>query len=128
MNVELFPFQKTALGNYHSTNTPQVVSDTAPAGAGRTIVMSAPIETICFAANADCMDALNEYARQNPGVGRIQLIRIQRDSVGKERAFRLDMSRSFIRDKVSRCTSSEELNHIFDSDGFFQPGGAVHDL
>lgn len=61
-----------------------------------------------------------EYARQNPGVGRIQLIRMQRDSVGRERAFRLDMSKSSIRDKVSRCASNDELNHIFESDGFFQ--------
>ncbi|MBQ9566070.1 MAG: DEAD/DEAH box helicase family protein [Synergistaceae bacterium] len=61
-----------------------------------------------------------EYARQNPGVGRIQLIRMQLDSIGKERAFRLDMSRSSIRDKVSRCASNDELNHIFESDGFFQ--------
>lgn len=61
-----------------------------------------------------------EYARQNPGVGRIQLIRMQRDSVGRDRAFRLDMSKSSIRDKVSRCASNDELNHIFESDGFFQ--------
>ncbi len=61
-----------------------------------------------------------EYARQNPGVGRIQLIRMQLDSIGKERAFRLDMSKSSIRDKVSRCASNDELNHIFESDGFFQ--------
>ncbi len=61
-----------------------------------------------------------EYARQNPGVGRIQLIRMQRDSIGRERAFRLDMSKSSIRDKVSRCASNDELNHIFESDGFFQ--------
>lgn len=60
-----------------------------------------------------------EYARQNPGVGRIQLIRMQRNSVGKERAFRLDMSKSSVRDKVSRCTSNDELNHIFETDGFF---------
>lgn len=61
-----------------------------------------------------------EYARQNPGVGRIQLIRMQRDSVGRERAFRLDMSKSSTRDDVSRCASNDELNHIFESDGFFQ--------
>lgn len=61
-----------------------------------------------------------EYAKQNPGVGRIQLIRMQKDSVGRERAFRLDMSKSSIRDKVSRCASNDELNHIFESDGFFQ--------
>lgn len=57
MKVELFPFQKTALaklrqnvaialGNYQSTHTPQVVSYTAPTGAGKTIVMSALIESI----------------------------------------------------------------------------------
>ena len=61
-----------------------------------------------------------EYARQNPGVGRIQLIRMQKDSVGQERAFRLDMSKSSVRDKVSRCVSNEELNHIFEDEGFFQ--------
>lgn len=61
-----------------------------------------------------------EYARQNPGVGRIQIIRMQRDSVGREKAFRLDMSKSSIRDKVSRCASNDELNHIFESDGFFE--------
>ncbi len=61
-----------------------------------------------------------EYARQNPGVGRIQLIRMKQDSVGNEKAFRLDMSKSSVRDKVSRCASNDELNHIFDSDGFFE--------
>ena len=60
-----------------------------------------------------------EYARQNPGVGRIQLIRMQKDPLGKERAFRLDMSKSAVRDKVSRCASNDELNHIFEDEGFF---------
>lgn len=60
-----------------------------------------------------------EYARQNPGVGRIQLIRMKKDSLDKERPYRLDMSKSSVRDKVSRCTSNAELNHIFDEDGFF---------
>ena len=60
-----------------------------------------------------------EYARQNPGVGRIQLIRMKQDSVGKEKAFRLDMSKSSVRDKVLRCTSNDELNHIFEDHGFF---------
>lgn len=59
MKVELFPFQKTALarlrqsvatalGNYRSTHTPQVVSYTAPTGAGKTIVISALIEDIYY--------------------------------------------------------------------------------
>ncbi len=60
-----------------------------------------------------------EYARQNPGIGRIQLIKMKRDSVGKERPFRLDMAKSQIRDLVSRCASIDELTHIFDEYGFF---------
>ena len=57
MRVELFPFQKRALadirmktaeamGSYHRTHAPQVVSFTAPTGAGKTIIMSALIEAI----------------------------------------------------------------------------------
>lgn len=61
-----------------------------------------------------------EYAHQNPGVGRIQLIKIKRDAVGRERPFRLDMSKSMIRDKVAHCSGIGELNHIFDDYGFFQ--------
>ncbi len=59
MRVELFPFQKIALanlreqvaealGSYYRTHTPQIVSYTAPTGAGKTIIMSALIEDIYF--------------------------------------------------------------------------------
>lgn len=59
MRVELFSFQKRALadirmktaeamGSYHRTHAPQVVSFTAPTGAGKTIIMSALIEAIFF--------------------------------------------------------------------------------
>lgn len=61
-----------------------------------------------------------EYARQNPGVGRIQLIRMKKDSVGQEKAYRLDMSKSSIRDSVFHCASIDELNHVFENDGFFE--------
>lgn len=60
-----------------------------------------------------------EYARQNPGVGRIQLIRMSKDVTGKNRLKRLDMSKSAIKDKVSHAMSNDELDHIFDTDGFF---------
>lgn len=60
-----------------------------------------------------------EYARQNPGVGRIQLIRMSKDISGKNRFKRLDMSMSAVRDKVSRAINNDELDHIFDTDGFF---------
>ena len=59
MKVELFPFQRKAtadlrmkvaeaLGSYHRTHTPQVVSLQAPTGAGKTIIMAALIEDIYF--------------------------------------------------------------------------------
>ena len=60
-----------------------------------------------------------EYARQNPGVGRIQLIRISKDAVGHNRFKRLDMAKSAVREKVSRVRTNEELDHVFDTDGFF---------
>lgn len=60
-----------------------------------------------------------EYARQNPGVGRIQLIRMAKDISGKNRFKRLDMSMSAVRDKVSKAINNDELDHIFDTDGFF---------
>lgn len=76
--------------------------------------------------NADFKDNLGkakgfaEYARQNPGVGRIQLIRMSKDASGKDRFKRLDMYRTAIRDKVSRAVNTDELDHIFDTDGFFE--------
>lgn len=60
-----------------------------------------------------------EYARQNSGVGRIQLIRMAKDVVGHNRFKRLDMAMSVVRDKVSHAMTNDELDHIFDTDGFF---------
>lgn len=58
-----------------------------------------------------------EYVRQNPGVGRIQLIRMSKDAAGKNQFKRLDMYRTAIRDKVSHAINTDELDHIFDTDG-----------
>ncbi len=60
-----------------------------------------------------------EYARQNPGVGRIELIRMGKDGVGHQRFKRLNMAKSAIRDKVAHAITNEELDHIFDIDGTF---------
>ena len=60
-----------------------------------------------------------EYARQNPGVGRIQLIRMAKDAVGHNRFKRLDMAMSAVREKVSHAMTNDELDHIFATDGFF---------
>lgn len=59
MRAQLFPFQKRAvadlrikvaeaLGSYHRTHTPQVVSLQAPTGAGKTIIMADLVEKIYF--------------------------------------------------------------------------------
>ncbi|KGF09613.1 restriction endonuclease subunit R [Clostridiales bacterium S5-A14a] len=61
-----------------------------------------------------------EYARQNPGVGRIELIRKGKDAAGNTRFKRLDMSMSSVRDKVSQAMTDDELVHIFDTDGKFE--------
>ena len=61
-----------------------------------------------------------EYARQNPGVGRIQLIRMSKDAVGKNQFKRLDMYRTAIRNKVSHAINTDELEHIFDTDGVIE--------
>lgn len=59
MRDELFPFQKRAvselrmkaaeaLGSYHRTKTPQVISLQAPTGAGKTIIMASFVEAVYF--------------------------------------------------------------------------------
>ena len=60
-----------------------------------------------------------EYARQNPGVGSIQLIRMSKDAARSNRFRRLNMYRTAIRDKVSHAINTDELDHIFDTDGDF---------
>lgn len=61
-----------------------------------------------------------EYAKQNPGVGRIQLIRMSKDAAGRNQFKRLDMYRTAIRDKVSHAINTDELDHIFDTDGVIE--------
>ena len=61
-----------------------------------------------------------EYARQNPGVGRIQLIRMSKDAAGRSQFKRLDMYQTAIRDKVSHAINTDELDHIFDTDGVIE--------
>ena len=61
-----------------------------------------------------------EYARQNTGIGRIQLIRKEKDHItGKDKFRRLDLSKGAIRDKISQCITSDQLKLVFDNDGFY---------
>lgn len=61
-----------------------------------------------------------EYAKQNPGVGRIQLIRMSKDVARNHKFKRLDMSKTAIREKVSHAINTDELDHIFDTDGVIE--------
>lgn len=61
-----------------------------------------------------------EYAKKNPGVGRIQLIRMSKDADGNHKFKRLDMSKTAVRDKVSHAINTDELDHIFDTDGVIE--------
>lgn len=60
-----------------------------------------------------------KYAEAEPRVGRIQLIHQGKDAAGKNRFHRLDLSKGVIRDKVLKAQTSDEINHIFETDGFF---------
>lgn len=58
--------------------------------------------------------ALSSYGQ----FGRIQLIREMTDSFGKKRLVRLDMTKTAVRNKVLKCVNNDELDHIFETDGF----------
>lgn len=59
------------------------------------------------------------YAKENPGIGRIQLIRLEKDITGAPRFKRLDMSMSEVREAVLSAINNDELDHLFDELGFF---------
>src|SRR5574344_1487943 len=54
------------------------------------------------------------YARNNQEIGRLQLIRLKKDGIGRDKFIRLDMSRSLVQEKVLAARTNEELDHIFD--------------
>lgn len=80
MRVELFPFQKNAvaklrqnlaiaLNSYRLAHIPQVISFTAPTGAGKTIIMAALIEDILFGSEdgfAEQPDAIIVWLSDSP--------------------------------------------------------------
>lgn len=44
---------------------------------------------------------------------------VSKDAAGHDRFKRLDMAKSAVRDKVSHAMTNDELDHIFETDGFF---------
>ena len=59
------------------------------------------------------------YAEEEPRIGRIQLIRTGKDAAGNTRYKRLDMAKGSVRNKVFAAVNTDELDHIFDTDGEF---------
>lgn len=72
-----------------------------------------------FKDNLGKAKAFAMYANAEPRIGRIELIRTGKDAAGKERFRRLDMARGAIRQKVLAAINTDELDHIFDTDGSF---------
>ena len=93
------------------------------------IVRSDPILTyvidILEPHNPDFKDNLgkakgfSKYAEAEPKIGRIQLIRTGKDPAGKTRFKRLDLSQGAVREKVLKAQNTDELDHIFETDGIF---------
>ncbi|OLA21238.1 MAG: restriction endonuclease subunit R [Faecalibacterium sp. CAG:74_58_120] len=64
--------------------------------------------------------ALAQYAADESKIGRVQLIREDRDVAGRKRFKRLDMGKGMIRNSVLHATSNDELDHLFDLYGIFE--------
>lgn len=73
-----------------------------------------------FSDNLEKAKALAEYARRNPKIGRVQLIREKKNDIGKRVFVRLDMANMEVRDKVSKAVTKDEIDHLFDTHGYLE--------
>ena len=73
-----------------------------------------------FKDNLGKAKGLAEYAANEPRIDRIQLIRVGKDAAGKERFKRLNLANGSTRNKVLAAINTDELDHIFDTDGVFE--------
>lgn len=73
-----------------------------------------------FKDNLGKAKGLAEYAANEPRVDRVQLIRIGKDAAGQNRFKRLNLAKGSIRNKVIAAINTDELDHIFDTDGEFE--------
>ncbi len=72
-----------------------------------------------FADNLAKAKGFARYAQEEPRVGRIQMIRMSKDAAGQSRFKRLDLAKGSTRNKVLAAQTNSELDHLFDTDGFF---------
>lgn len=73
-----------------------------------------------FKDNLGKAKGLAEYAANEPRIDRIQLIRVGKDAAGNNRFKRLNLASGGVRNKVLAAISTDELDHIFDTDGVFE--------
>lgn len=73
-----------------------------------------------FKDNLGKAKALARYAEEEAKIGRVQLIRREKDASGKDKFKRLDMAHGCIRQKVLKAINTDEIDHIFEADGFFE--------
>lgn len=73
-----------------------------------------------FKDNLGKAKGLAEYAANEPRIDRIQLIRVGKDAAGNNRFKRLNLASGSIRNKVLAAINTDELDHIFDTDGVFE--------
>lgn len=73
-----------------------------------------------FKDNLGKAKGLANYAANESRIGRVQLIRIGKDAAGENRFKRLDLAKGSIRNKVLAAINTDELDHIFDTDGVFE--------
>lgn len=73
-----------------------------------------------YADNLGKAKGLARYAEEEQLIGRVQLIRQSKDQAGRPRFKRLDFSKGAVRDRVKKTINTDELDHIFDEEGFFE--------
>lgn len=73
-----------------------------------------------FKDNLGKAKGLAEYAANETRMDRIQLIRIGKDAAGNNRFKRLNLAKGSVRSKVIAAINTDELDHIFDTDGEFE--------
>lgn len=73
-----------------------------------------------FKDNLGKAKGLAEYAANEPRIDRIQLIRVGKDAAGNNRFKRLNLASGSIRNKVLSAINTDELDHIFETDGVFE--------
>ena len=73
-----------------------------------------------YADNLGKAKGLAQYAEDEPLIGRVQLIRQSKDPAGNLRFKRLDFSQGAVRDKARKAINTDELDHIFGDNGFFE--------